>query len=331
MYTDSADAAALVTQVQRSAPSLQFDRRADPVAEIRADRATLGLQVTTQPDGRLAAPVISRSAHILAARSAALLQGDLTDVQRRQLPRTPGTLGTVTAEAVSVAQGGLLAFLIPLMILAGLIAGAQGAALECTVLARERGELELHLLSAVPSSALVLSKMAVVTAFALLGMLATLLGLIVSAALSRLLGTVQIRSSGGSLVTLQTALPLGAADLTIYAAGLLSLSLLIAALLLVLTVDARSLREAQSRLSLLGVSTSVMSVLLQFADVLREVPWTVLLPVVGTLVNILDVIQGRPHGTVGAAVTAALANVALTAALFALAWRLFRPAPLMRT
>ncbi|MDK2014353.1 MULTISPECIES: hypothetical protein [unclassified Deinococcus] len=117
----------------------------------------------------------------------------------------------------------------------------------------------------------------------------------------------------------------------IYAVGLLSLSLLIAALLLVLTVDARSLREAQSRLSLLGVSTSVMSVVLQFADVLREVPWTALLPVVGTLVNILDVIQGRPHGTVGAAVTAALANVTLTGALFALAWRLFRPAHLLRT
>lgn len=119
--------------------------------------------------------------------------------------------------------------------------------------------------------------------------------------------------------------------LLIYAVGLLSLSLLIAALLLVLTVDARSLREAQSRLSLLGVSTSVMSVVLQFADVLREVPWTALLPVVGTLVNILDVIQGRPHGTVGAAVTAALANVTLTGALFALAWRLFRPAHLLRT
>lgn len=222
-----------------------------------------------------------------------LAQRKLREVGLDERLLQPVKVQTVDASNAAESSSGALAFIIPLFLLQFILAGATAAATDAAAGERERGTFEALLSTPAPRRTLLLGKLLATTITALSAAAFSVLGLTLSAPLAVLLTPAGQASAqkatqaafGGSL---QLSLGGLAGLLLVVAAS----ALLISALLLMLSLFARSVREAQTLISPLSLLIVLPATLLQFADFLHASPLLYAVPLVGGMLAILDTVKG---------------------------------------
>ncbi|KEF34299.1 ABC transporter [Deinococcus sp. RL] len=233
---------------------------------------------------------------------------------------TPVTLSPIDASPEQERRSGQLAFLIPLLMLNFILTGAMATALDATAGEKERGTLESLLVSPVRRSEVVAGKLLATTVTALTTALFSVAGFLLAGALSQAL----LRQSNANPELTQAF----GGQLTLTLAGALALlgtvvsaALLISAVLIALSIYARSYKEAQTYVTPLSLAIVFPAVLLQFSDFLTLGSGLYALPLFGSMMAILDVVRGNL--TAGHALSAIGANLLGALLLGLLALRSF--------
>ncbi|WP_161883424.1 ABC transporter permease [Deinococcus alpinitundrae] len=258
----------------------------------------------------------------VAAYNKALVGKKLAELNLSPALLTPIALSTVDASNAAEASSGQLAFIIPLFLLQFILAGATATATDSTAGERERGTLEALLATPAPRSTLLMGKLLATTLTALIAAGFSVLGLSLSAPIALLItpagqSTAQSATQqafGGSL-----ALGLGGLGAVLITAA--SAALLISAVLLTLSLFARSVKEAQTYIAPLTLLIILPATLLQFADFLKTTAVLYAAPLIGSMLVILDTVKGAlsgPHLLLSLG-----GNVLLAAVLTLIASRLF--------
>ncbi|WP_240741106.1 ABC transporter permease [Deinococcus sp. Arct2-2] len=205
---------------------------------------------------------------------------------------TPIQIKPVDASPPQQQRSGQLAFLIPLLMLNFILTGAMATALDATAGEKERGTLESLLVSPVRRGEVVAGKLLATTLTALTSACFSIIGFLASGFVGGLLQRGQSASSaelsqafGGQL-----SLGFGAAVALIGAA--ISAALLISAILIALSIYARSYKEAQTYVTPLSLAIVIPAVLLQFSDFLSTGPALYAIPLFGSMLAILDTVRG---------------------------------------
>ena len=254
------------------------------------------------------------------AYNRSLTRERLTALGLSETVLTPVKVNPVDASPPQERSAGMLAFVVPMLMLSFLLNGGMATALDSTAGEKERGTLESLLVSPVRRGEVVAGKLLATTlmslvtgVFSLLGFLGT--GLVAAALTKRAVVDAEAMQMMGG----QLSLTLG--SLAAMAVIVLSVALLISAVLIALSIYARSYKEAQTYVSPLSLLIVIPAVMLQFSDFLKAGDWLYATPLFGSMVAILDVVKGQitPQHTLAAV----LANLVGTAVLGWLAWKSF--------
>ena len=249
-----------------------------------------------------------------------LTREKLTALGLSETVLTPVQVRPVDASPPQERSAGMLAFVVPMLMLSFLLNGGMATALDSTAGEKERGTLESLLISPVRRGEVVAGKLLATTLMALATGFFSLLGFLgtglVTAVLSKraVVDPEALQVMGGQLT-----LTLG--SLAAMVVIVLSVALLISAVLIALSIYARSYKEAQTYVSPLSLLIVLPAVMLQFSDFLKVGDWLYAVPLFGSMIAILDVVKGQitPLHTLAAVV----ANLLGTALLGWLAWRSF--------
>ncbi|MGI8746960.1 MAG: ABC transporter permease, partial [Deinococcus sp.] len=227
----------------------------------------------------------------------------------------PIRVRTVDASRPQEAASGQLAFIIPLFLLQFILAGAVGPAIDSTAGEKERGTLEALLVSPARRVEVVAAKLIATTISALTAAGFGLIGLLLSAALARqLAGSGPAGGLGGQL-------SVSPAAFLVLGLMVLSAALLLSALLIAVCIFARSAREAQTYVAPVSLLIVLPAVGLQFADFIGRGTALYAVPLVNTMLTILDIVKGAlslPHALLALGV-----NLICTGLLGLLALRSF--------
>lgn len=206
----------------------------------------------------------------------------------------PVKIETVDASSQAERSSGVLAWLIPFFIAVWALAGGQVAAVDATAGEKERGTLEALLVSPVRRSEVVVGKFLATLAFGLTASLMAIIGYVVSGLVLRNLFANQLGESGSAIVeTLGGSLDVRPLSLLILILTALFLAALIAALLMGITLFARSFKEAQSYVAPLSFLFIFPAIGLQLADFFGQNPFLYLVPILNALLLMNEVVKGR--------------------------------------
>ncbi|WP_102124658.1 ABC transporter permease subunit [Deinococcus planocerae] len=246
----------------------------------------------------------------------------LVTARLRQAGLGPQTLQPVVGQPVNAAtlaeqRSGPFAFMIPYLLTLWLLTGGQAPAIDATAGEKERGTLEALLVTPVSRLDVVIGKFIGVMIFAVTASVFTILGLAVASAVAR-----QVLGHGEVAQAFGVNLDLGPQGMLALSLGTLSTAALLASVLLALGIVARSFREAQTYVAPLALLIAVPAISLQFADFLTRDPSLYAVPLVGSMLVILDIVRGAWQAQ--AVALAVLANVLTAALVVVLAWLSFR-------
>ena len=267
--------------------------------------------------------VIGKLRGVLNAYNSALVAADL---KQRGIPAdflTPVRVQTIDASRPQEAASGQLAFLVPMFLLQFILAGSMATAIDSTAGEKERGTLEVLLVSPVRRAEVVVGKLLATSAAALTSAGFGLIGLLISGVVSALL----LRGGGGKLSGAMNSGGLGG-QLSVTPGGLavlvlmaLSAALLLSALLIAVSIFARSYKEAQTYITPITLLILLPAVALQFSDFIGRGPALYAVPVINAMVVILDIVKGVLSTPM--ALLAVVVNLIFTAILVLLAVRSF--------
>lgn len=233
----------------------------------------------------------------------------------------PVVVQTVSADTVAEKASGIFAFFIPLLLLQSIIGGGQSTAIDSTAGEKERGSLEALLVTPISRFEVVIGKTLGVVSFALLSAVLSVLSLLLTGYLSknvlpRFIKDTELSSLfGGSIV-------LDAQGYLILLLISLTVATMLSALMLNICIYAKSFKEAQTYLVPLTLVISFGSIGLQFADFLQRSSTLYAIPLIGSMISILDLVKGTSN--LGNALIVVLTNLVFTAIFVALALRSFR-------
>ena len=244
-----------------------------------------------------------------------------TELKARGLPinvLTPIKVQRLDASKPQESASGQLAFIIPMFLLQFILAGSMATAIDSTAGEKERGTLEVLLVTPVRRPEVVVGKLLATTVTALTSAAFGVVGLLLSGPVGRAMsqsspGTVA-SSMGGQL----SLTPGSAAILLLMA---LSAAALISALLISVSIFARSYKEAQTYITPITLLIVLPAVGLQFADFIGRSAALYSIPVVNAMVVILDIVKGSAN--VQMALLAVIVNLVFTGILVLLAVRSF--------
>lgn len=210
-------------------------------------------------------------------------------------------------EAAPQQRGAQFSRMLPFFVLMAVLYGALAAALDATAGERERGSLEPLMLTATPPSALVLGKWAAVSLLGLLVALLTCLGF--------LLG-----QQGLGQGLLASLLRFGPAEAVVFLGLLAPLAGLASAVLMLVAIRCRSLKEAQASSAVVLLVASLLPMATLFGDgsSLADAPWQRMVPVLAQTSLMQQVLTGAGLATLDWAVPLAVALLGTAAALWAL-------------
>jgi sodium transport system permease protein len=212
-------------------------------------------------------------------------------------------MGTVAQRAA------MLLFIIPWMALAVGVTGCVSVAIDLTAGERERGSLEPLLLNPIDRSALVLGKWGAVATYAILIIIAILLGFALT------LQFVPMPKLAG-LVSLSPAQYVG------FAALLLPFGPATAAVQMLIATYGRSFKEAQTYVSYFLTAVMLMPALTIFLQ-LKDATWQLFVPMMGQLMVLTRILRGEQVGAMHMLVPTAV-SVVLTVVAVYLLTRLIR-------
>ena len=230
---------------------------------------------------------------------------------------------TVDASSAAERSSGQLSWLIPFFIAIWTLTGGQMTAIDATAGEKERGTLEALLVTPIRRSEVVVGKFLATLTFGLSAAVMAIVGYVVGGAIlgsvfkPRLVGQASdmLQVMGGSL---DISLP---SVLLLFTSALL-LAGTIAALLLSITLFARSFKEAQSYIAPLSFLLILPAVGLQFKDLLGFGQSVYLIPVFNALVLMDDIVKGTAAAR--AVLTTWLTLLVLIVLLLRFAYRNFR-------
>lgn len=231
---------------------------------------------------------------------------------------TPVTVKPVDASPPQEQKSGQLAFLIPMLMLQFILAGAMSTALDATAGEKERGTLESLLITPVRRGEVVAGKLLSTTLTALMTAAFSLVGFILAGLAASVLMKGMDRELTQAMGGQLTLTPL---SLLYMLSIVLSAALLISGVLIALAIYARSYKEAQTYVTPLSLLIVFPAVALQFADFLKFGPALYATPLFGGMVSILDIVRGTATGQ--HVLMATLANLLGAALLGLLARRSF--------
>ena len=235
----------------------------------------------------------------------------------------PVHVTSVDASSAAEKSSGQLSWLIPFFIAIWTLTGGQMTAIDATAGEKERGTLEALLVAPIRRSEVVIGKFLATLTFGLSAAVMAIVGYVVGGAI---LGSVfqprlgaqasdMVQVMGGSL---DISLP----SILLLLVSALLLAATIAALLLGITLFARSFKEAQSYVAPLSFLLILPAVGLQFKDLLGFGEGVYLVPIFNALVLMDDIVKGT--AAAGHVLTTWLTLLVVIALLLAFAYRNFR-------
>ncbi|AFZ65717.1 ABC transporter permease [Deinococcus peraridilitoris] len=271
-------------------------------------------------DQRIQAGAAQKVRDALRDYNDTLVRAKLRELSFDETFLAPLRVEAVDAATTQERSGGPLGFIIPYFLLQFILAGAMATAIDSTAGEKERGTLEVLLVSPVRRSEVVVGKLLATTLFAMASAVFGVAGFALAGPLGRLVLPEQVAGEAFASA-LGGTLAVGAGELLILLAVAVSAALLISAILLSIAVFARSYKEAQTYLTPIAIVLIIPLFMLQFSDFLTKTPLLYAIPLVNGALVILDIIKGAllPAN----AVTAIVSNLVYTVLFTLLALRSF--------
>lgn len=303
--------AALPEELER----LLTDNRLKPYSstnarqEVSSGAASVGLIVppgsTGAAGGKAEFVLVSKRGNLRADVAASKVTGAIDEYSRRLVAARllEAGLDPAVLEPVSVRQfdasseaersSGQLSWLIPFFIAIWTLVGGQMTAIDSTAGEKERGTLESLLVAPVRRGEVVIGKFLATLLFGLSAATMAITGYVAGGSLLRAAVGDRLGSAGADL----TAVMGGALQVTPAVVGLLLLNTLflasvVAALLLAVTMFARSFKEAQSYVAPLSFLLMFPALALQFKDLLDLGDGVYLVPLLNVLLLMDDTVKG---------------------------------------
>jgi sodium transport system permease protein len=311
----------------------------DALAAVRADDYSAGLVVGSDFVERLA----SGAADVVIVTKVGNIRGELNAGKLRAAvdayaqtivaerladagldPSVLRPIAIASADASTEAErsSGQLAWLIPFFIAIWTLSGGQMTAIDATAGEKERGTLEVLLVAPVRRAEVVVGKFLAVVTFGLAAAVMAILGFVLGGTVLRRVFMPLIGDGGGEIASMMggtlTITPLTVLLLLVSA---LLLASVVSALLLTVTLFARSFKEAQTYVAPMSFLLIIPAIALQFRDLIGAGDSVYWIPVYNVMVLMDDVVKGSASaGAIG--ITWLVMSVAV-AALLTLAYRSF--------
>jgi sodium transport system permease protein len=307
---------------------------------VRSDRFSLGLLVPPAMTARIAAGeqlelvMFRKQGNLRADVTAAKVTGAVDAFRRalvaERLARAgldtavlePVTVRSVDASSEAERSGGELSWMIPFFIAIWTLIGGQMTAIDATAGEKERGTLESLLVAPVRRAEVVLGKFLATLLTGLSAAVMAIVGYVAGGTLLRSLTLARLDGEAASIVAeLGGSLHITPATVLLLLVSTLLLAATVAALLLGLTLFARSFKEAQSYVAPLSFLLIVPVLALQFSDLFDIGLGAYLIPIVNVLLLMDGVVTGAVDWPATLVTWSSL--IVLTAALLAVALRNF--------
>ncbi len=205
----------------------------------------------------------------------------------------PVTVEMVDASSAAERSSGQLSWLIPFFIAIWTLTGGQMTAIDATAGEKERGTLEVLLVAPVRRSEVVFGKFIATLTFGLTAALMAIVGYLLGGALMRSVFLPRLGDDATGMVSIMGGTfnaSLGTIGLLLISA--LLLSSFVAAMLLSISLFARSFKEAQSYIAPLSFLFIIPVLVLQFKDLIGLGDGVYYIPVLNVLVYMDDVVRG---------------------------------------
>lgn len=205
----------------------------------------------------------------------------------------PVNLEMVDASSAAERSSGQLSWLIPFFIAIWTLTGGQMTAIDATAGEKERGTLEVLLVAPVRRSEVVVGKFIATLTFGLTAAMMAIVGYLVGGAIMRGVFLPRLGEDATGMVSVMGGsfdASLGTVLLLLVSA--LLLSSFVAAMLLSISLFARSFKEAQSYIAPLSFLFVIPALVLQFKDLIGLGDGVYYVPVLNVLVFMDDVVRG---------------------------------------
>ncbi len=236
---------------------------------------------------------------------------------------TPVSVQVVDASSAAERAGGQLSWLIPFFIAIWTLTGGQMTAIDATAGEKERGTMEVLLVTPIRRAEAVMGKFLATLTFGLSAAFMAIVGYLLGGLLVRSVFMPRMGEQAEMMVQVMG----GALSLSIGSLGLLTVSAVllaaaVAALLLAIAMFARSFKEAQSYIAPLSFVFILPILFLQFRDLIGGGDLIYRIPVVNVLVLMDEAIKG--NASTSAIATTWLSMLALVVVFLLFALRNFR-------
>ena len=235
----------------------------------------------------------------------------------------PVRVDTVDASSDAERASGQLAWLIPFFIAIWTLTGGQMTAIDATAGEKERGTLEALLVAPVRRTEVVVGKFVATLTFGLSAAVMAIVGYVLGGIFIRGLFLPELGEDASEIVEVMGgSLSVDLGTIVMLLVSALLLASLIAALLIGITLFARSFKEAQSYVAPLSFLLILPAVGLQFKDLLDLGSGIYAIPVFNVLVLMDDIVKGTV--TLGPVIVTWLTLALVIVALLAFAYGNFR-------
>ncbi|MDF1523357.1 MAG: ABC transporter permease [Trueperaceae bacterium] len=235
----------------------------------------------------------------------------------------PIAVASADASTEAERSSGQLAWLIPFFIAIWTLTGGQMTAIDATAGEKERGTLEVLLVAPVRRTEVVFGKFLAVMTFGLSAAVMAIVGFVLGGTVLRRIFLPLIGGEGGEMASMMGGtLTITPATIGLLLVSALLLAAVVAALLLTVTLFARSFKEAQTYVAPMSFVLLVPAIALQFRELIGTGDAAYWIPVYNAMVLMDDVVKGS--ATASAIGITWLVMAAMVALLLVLANASFR-------
>jgi sodium transport system permease protein len=313
----------------------------DAEAAVRADEYPAGLIVTpgfadaVAGGGRAEVVIVVKEANLRAELNAGKLRSAVDAYRRAVVAERlvdagidpavlePVAVSTLDASTAAERSSGQLAWLIPFFIAIWTLTGGQMTAIDATAGEKERGTLEVLLVTPVRRGEVVFGKFLAVVTFGLSAALMAIVGFVLGGTVLRRLFLPLIGQEGGEMAAMMGGtLTITPTTIVLLVVSSVLMAAVVAALLMSVTLFARSFNEAQTYVAPMSFLLIVPAIALQFKDLIGTGAFVYWIPVYNVMILMDDAVKGAAR--LAPILTTWGVMAALIAALLAFAYANFK-------
>lgn len=269
--------------------------------------------------------VVGKTTTALNIYNQGLVARKLTEVGLDTQVLTPIIPDMIDASTKEEKRSGQLAFLIPLFMIQFILAGGQPTAIDSTAGEKERGTLEVLLVSPVQRLEVVLGKFLATVIFSLMGAVFSVVGITLSgmAANYFIPKLLSKDASGLELANIfSVKIPIDISSLSMLLLVAMSMALVVSMLQLAISIFAKSFKEAQTYLMPVTLIITMSALPFQFSDFINFAAIHYSIPVYGSMIAVLNIVRGNlDFGYIAISV---VSNIITCAIFLIVAWQSFK-------